>query len=324
MLREDEEYGNKTTCGIKSDTVKYTWVVFLIFVAISSLIGDSTILVASIKYKAIKLQKTIVVIIQHIAVSDLMVVLTLVIPKIVSLFADKWVFGNLACKLQLYINISFVSAGALLICAITTFKMLHIKYPFKFARIPTKIAHAACLACWTVAAVASILSKRFSEEITYFSYRSYQCDINSITTLKFLKPILFIFFVVIPSFLVVANTSYILGKAIKTARRVRGDLKWQGTVATLLTALFYILSLAPIVIYQLLESIYRSEDDIISYSFIHFHRIAITFPLINTISNFYIYCLTITSFREFVFAAVSRCNCHRSARNNQPLNYNGE
>ena len=98
MIREDQEYANKTTYAIKSDAVKYAWEVFLIFVAISSLIGDSTILVASIKYKAIKLQKTIVVLIQHIAVSDLMVVLTAVIPKIVSIIAYKWVFGNLTCE----------------------------------------------------------------------------------------------------------------------------------------------------------------------------------------------------------------------------------
>ena len=226
--------------------------------------------------------------------------------------------GNLACEVLPYANISSVSAGSFLICAMTTFKMLSLKYPFKFARIPTKIAHTACLACWTVAAVAPILSQQLSEEITYFSYRSYQCDISSITPLQFLKPVLSIFFVVIPSFMVVANTSYILAKAIKTARTVRGDLKWQGTVATLFTALFYVLSPAPIIIYRLLEYTYISEDKMISYSFVHFYRIGVTFPFINTISNFYIYCLTITSFREFVFSVISRSTGHRSARNIQP------
>ena len=323
MLREDQEYTNKTTYGIKSDAVKYTWEVFLIFVAISSLIGDTTILVASIKYNAIKLQKTIVVIVQHIAVCDLMVVLTNVIPRIITIFADKWVFGSLACKVLAYARVLFILAGSFLICAMTICKTLHIKYPFRIVRISTKTAHAACSACWTIAAAISFLFKMASVDITYFSYRSYQCDyIDSWQRFYILKPISAVAVLFIPSCLVVATTTYILFKAIKTTRRVRGDLKWQGTVATLLTAFLYILSAAPQLIYRLLEYIYRSEENKNTDLLTHFYRIAVTFPLINTISNFYIYCLTITSFREFVFSTVSQCSCPQSFRNTQSANDN--
>ena len=323
MLREDQEYTNKTRYGIKSDVVKYTWEVYLIFVAISSLIGDTTILVASIKYKAIKLQKIIVVIIQHIAVCDLMVVLTDVLPSIISIFADDWVFGNFACNVLPYVKLSFLLTGLFLICAMTISKMLQIKYPFSFVRISAKRVHAACLACWTLAAMFPILFKVISDGITYFSYRTYQCNfVDSLQRFYFFKPILAIVLLFSPSCLVIASTTYILVKAIKSARRVRGDLKWQGTLATLLTAVFYILSAAPEVIYRLLEYIYRSEENRNAFVFIHFYRIAVTFPLINTISNFYIYCLTITSFREFVFTAISQCSCRQSFRKIQPSNNN--
>ena len=312
MFREDQEYTNKTTYGIKSDAVKYTWEVFLIFVALSSLIGDTTILVASIRYKAIKLQKTIVVIIQNIAVCDLMVVFIDVIPKIVSIFADEWVFGSLACEVFPYARILFLFAGVILICAITTSKMLHLKYPFRFVRISAKTAHVACLTCWKVAALLPILFKLFSGGIIYFSYRSYQCELS--LSGHFLKVISVVLILLSSNCLVVATTTYILVKAIKTARTVRGDLKWQGTVATLLTAFFYILSLAPRFIYGMFDYIYRSEDKRNTYLFIHFYRVVVTFPFINTISNFYIYCLTITSFREFVSSAMSRCS-RQSIRN---------
>ena len=313
MLREDQEYTNKTTYGIKSEVVKYTWEVFLIFVAISSLIGDSTILVASIKYKAIKLQKTIVVLIQHIAVCDLMVVFMDVVPKIISIFADKWVFGSLACEVITYARMLFLFASIILICAMTTSKMLHLKYPFRSVRISAKTAHVACLACWTVAVLLPILFKLFSGGIIYFSYRSYQCNLS--VKIHFLKVITIVLFLLSATCLVVATTTYIFVKAIKTARRVRGDLKWQGTVATLFTALFYIVSVAPQAIYPVLEYIYRSEDGRNTYLFIYFYRVVVTFPFINTVSNFYIYCLTITSFREFVFSAMSRCSCRQSIRN---------
>ena len=319
MSREDEEYTNKTTYGIKSDAVKYTWEVFLIFVAISSLFGDTTILVASIKYKVIKLHKVIVVIIHHIAVSDLIIVLTVVIPNILSIIADKWVFGDVACKIVSYASVSFVLASFFLICAMTTAKMLHLKYTFRFLRISTKMAHVACLACWTISALLPILFKLPSDEITYFSYRSYRCEyIQSLQRFKYsLNPIA-ILMLFIPSCLVVATTTYILIKAIRSARRVRRDLKWQGTVATLLTAFLYILSVAPQIILRLLEYIYKSDDKRKTDVSMHFFRSAASFHFINTISNFYIYCLTITSFREFVFSVKSQCSCRQSIRDIQP------
>ena len=323
MLREDQEYTNKTTYGIKSDAVRYTWELFLIFVTISSLIGDTTILVASIKYRAIKLQKTIIVIIQHIAVCDLMVVSTNVIPNIITIFADEWVLGSLACKVLAYARVFFILAGSFLICAMTTGKMLHIKYPFRFVRISPKKAHAACSACWTVAAVIPLVFRVMSGDITYFSYRSYQCDyVGSWQRFNILKPISAVLFIISPSCLVVTATTYILVKAMRTAGAVRGDLNWQGTVAALLTALLYILSAAPQLIYLLLLYIYRSEENKNTYMFTHVYRIAVTFPFINTVSNFYIYCLSITSFREFVFSTVSQCSCRQSFRNTQSVNDN--
>ena len=121
MTSEELEYTNQTLHGMKNDAPKYLWVFFLVFVVMSSLIGDSIILIATVKYKAIKLNKMIIVIIQHIAVSDLMVVLTYVLPKIVSVIAEAWVFGNFLCKMMPYgkivnvnVNVNVISRTALI------------------------------------------------------------------------------------------------------------------------------------------------------------------------------------------------------------------
>ena len=100
MIREEQVFDNKTVYGIKTDIPKYLWESFLYFVAISSLIGDTTILIATIKHKAMKLHKIIVAIIQHIAVCDLIVVLTNVLPNIITINTDKWVFGDLGCEIM--------------------------------------------------------------------------------------------------------------------------------------------------------------------------------------------------------------------------------
>ena len=61
-MSQDHHLSNKTIYGI--DAARYTWAGYFLFVIISSLIGDTTILIASIRYKAFKLHKVTVTIIQ--------------------------------------------------------------------------------------------------------------------------------------------------------------------------------------------------------------------------------------------------------------------
>ena len=82
-------FSNHTLYGIYSDAVRYLWAGYFVFVLLSSLIGDTTILIASIKYRAFKLHKVVVVIIQHIAVCDLLVLSTTMTFRTISLFCRQ-------------------------------------------------------------------------------------------------------------------------------------------------------------------------------------------------------------------------------------------
>ena len=66
------DYANYTMFGIKSEAGRHALAGWLVFVVLSSLLGDSLILLASVKYRAINLHNIIVTFIQHIAVCDLL------------------------------------------------------------------------------------------------------------------------------------------------------------------------------------------------------------------------------------------------------------
>ena len=93
MISHDYPYSNRTLYGIKSNAVRYTWAGYYLFVIASSFIGDTIILVASIKYKAFKLHRGITVIIHHIAFCDLMVTALNILPRFITLIRDEWMFG---------------------------------------------------------------------------------------------------------------------------------------------------------------------------------------------------------------------------------------
>ena len=297
------EYSNKTAYGIESKALRYTWAGYYLFVIASSVIGDTTILIASIKYKAFKLHRVIVVIIQHIAFCDLMVSVTYVLPNMVSVISDKWVPGNF-CYLLYYARYYSNMTSVFLICAMTTSKLLLLKYPFRFEITSSKKAHLICVACWLAAFILPVIFLLVNNDVS-FSYRGYLCDyVFSSEIWHYLRPFLAVLFLFIPTCLVVSTTLCLLIEARKTVSRSRESLKWQGIVTTVLTATVFCLSLLPYFAYYVGESIVSVDETSKSLFYTTFYRVAISLTSLNTISNFYIYCLTVSSFRAFIRSKV--------------------
>ena len=82
----------------------------------------------------------------------------------------------------------------------------------------------------------------------------------------------------------------------KTARRVRGSVPWQGALTVSLTALVYCISTLPTAIYTVGITFF-DEDSVF---LIRLGRARFFIYMINTMANFYIYALTIRSFRVFL------------------------
>ena len=82
-------YSDYAQFGIKNATERHFYGGWCFFVVICSLIGDSAILIASIKYKAFNLHKIVVAFIQHVAVCDLMNAALSILPTTVSIFCNS-------------------------------------------------------------------------------------------------------------------------------------------------------------------------------------------------------------------------------------------
>jgi len=183
----------------------------------------------------------------------------------------------------------------------TTSKLLLLKYPLQFGTITLKKAHLICVACWLAAFTLPVTFLLVDKNDVSFSYRDYLCDYGfSSQVWHYLRPFMAVLFGFIPTSLVVLTTVWLLIEARKVVSRRRESLKWQGIVTTVLTATVYCLSLLPWIAYRVGESIVSVDDKSKSSFYTTFYRVAISLLSLNTISNFYIYCLTVSSFREFI------------------------
>ena len=83
--------------GIQSPAQRYCWAAYFLFGVLSSFFGDTLILMASMQQGSFKINKILVTIMQHIAVSDLANTIFTLLPTTISLLTDSWILGNSLC-----------------------------------------------------------------------------------------------------------------------------------------------------------------------------------------------------------------------------------
>ena len=311
-----ENYSNKTLFGIKNETERCAWAGYFLFVLLSSLIGDTTILVTSIKHRAFRLHKLIIVVIQHIAVCDLLVVsIASVVPRLISMFADGAALGQWIGNIQAYAEYYFSVVGMYLISVMTSSKLFILYYPLRAKSLNPKHAHIGCAAVWALVISLPIIILAIDKNDVVFSYQDYTYSFAySSASWNWLRPVLAVILMVVPNMFVIFTTVLLVVYLIKArgiARQSRGAVRWHGIITTILTAVIYCISILPFAIYNAFESKVSNQS-----SFFHkgFNRIAVSCIYFNTISNFYIYILTVPSFRNFVWSQI--CQSYQWLSNN--------
>ena len=284
---QEESLGSEKRC---------LWIIYLLIVLLSSLIGDSIILIASIKYNAIKLNKFLVTVMQHIAVCDILASITYVLPTMMSLMADGWILGDFGAYVQVYLEAGSFTGSNILICILTTSKLLILKFPLSSGSWTSKNAHTICALAWVLSlifpAVQLICDKNglsFSFIEYNMNYGSQSDDSEEINITIF---ILYSLIVFIPVSLIVISTILTFAYLVKSrmvTKRTGGDKRWQGMVVVVTTATIYCVSVIPGSV-----TIFIDLPDITS------NRVVESLVTLNIMCNFYIYSLTIPTFRCFI------------------------
>ena len=293
--------------AIQSDTERYIWAIYFLIGVLSSVIGDTLILIASSQGGVFKVSKFLVAIIQHIAVSDLASVITFLLPTNVSLIANVWVLGKTLCYARAYTAYVIYMTGMSLIAVLTTSKFLILQYPLRAASWTTKKAHQVCSLVWISSLITPILFLAVDKVDLQYDYRVYNCRYKFTDPVwKKIVPVIGFLFGFVPNIMIVSTTvptlNYI-ARAWRSSKRAYGRIPWRGAVTVSLTAVIYCISTLPFSVYVVGRSFVEEEPP--GRYRIQFFRISTFLILVNVTSNFYIYILTFESFRRFVSSGVS-------------------
>ena len=297
---------------IEDAAVRYLWAGWYIFLSFTSLIGDTIILIASIRHNAIKLHEVMVAFIQHIAVTDLIAAVTWLLPVAVSLLENKWVFGAVICYLHAPIWAIGYQAARLLICGMTTSKLLMLRYPLRSVSWSAGQVHKLCAGVWLLSCILciSLHGLKYPKEMS-FDFRPYNCAYDDGSRVQFtiMWPIISTTFGLIPSLVIVLTGGMILGLAGRVARQARQGLRWQGILTVVLTAAFYVISYLPRAVYHIAVPFVKKSPTTPHPFMVICNRWSLLFLSVNIVSNFFIYCLAVSSFRDFLRKRFQRLIC---------------
>ena len=287
---------------IQDSTERCIWIIFFLAALLSSIIGDVLILVASIRHNAILLNRFIVIEIQHIAFCDLLRSLSFVLPTLLALVTNGWVLGEGLAYVIFFLNIVAFQATNLLICTLTSTKVMFLIYPRRVRGWSSSKIHIFCATIWLLSSIVPALRLIDNEDIQ-FDYRFYHIFLGiSSYWMRIILNAAVVIFMAIPFCIVTLTTSITsiyLTKSWKLSKLTGAKIRWHGMVTVTVSAIVYLVSIAPLSICLLsifaeFTLIKDAEKNVV------FRRVSEFLTTLNVVSNFYIYCLTLPSFRDFV------------------------
>ena len=294
-------YSNYSQFGIKNNTERYCYACWLTLVFLSSLFGDSLILIASTKYKAFKLNKMIVAVIQHMAVNDLLNAVGSIFPILISTIINARSPFRWMDYARFFIGHYTSAVGSLLISSLTMLKVLLLKYPLRLGLLPKRRIHNICAVIWTICIFGPGANFVVDRDDVLFDFRTYSYTYGySSKVWKILLPFTALIFLVVPNIIVIVSTILLLKKAKKAAKDHRKTLKWQGITTVGLTALVHTLSFFPFIIYFTAEPFVKKHPQDPGPFFLEYYRVTNGLVILHVLSNFFAYSLTVESFRSFL------------------------
>ena len=167
---------------------------------------------------------------------------------------------------------------------------------------PQRYAHVVCAGIWTLSSSIIIIIFLIDKDDIYINPITYSCGYAySSDEWKTYIPLLFLLFSLIPSLVLVISSALLVKHLLyaqRIARRTNRSVRWQGMLTVFLTATVYCVSFLPQSVYLTIKN-FKEE-----LSSDYLSRGAETLTYVNVAANFFIYSLTVPSFKTFLLSSI--------------------
>ena len=284
---------------VHTDGERYSLITWSLLALLLGLAGNIVILLATTRYRALRLDKIINILIKNVAVSDLGTIIFAVLPSLISLIREKWLFGKVFCYVCHYVHLPCFISSVLLICALQMRKLHTLIYPLHFYVRSNKFAHKIIAIIWLLSAILPTVQFLVDKEDIIFDTIINRCKYSFSSPVwgRLLPPLLMIL-CGIPNLIVIGTTIALL----VVLKKARGRTTKNGVLTSLYVGGIYLLSSLPVTLYLFLYKCFEHfmSPELRSFFEYHVFKFAFYVTFLNVMSNFFVYFVSLNSFNQLV------------------------
>ena len=266
---------------------------FCFFMTFFGLLGNGTVLYSSVRYNAIRLDRVSLILVQNLAVADIIYTLCVILPQLITYVAGQWVLGKVYCFISAQISFIPGSANALTVLLITSYRLWLVTHPF--SSTSKNKARIVVAITWVLASAGTVISLSYKSSST-FNPKNGKCT-SEIYVIKEAEAIFKIavgVIIMIPLLVITVENIILCVIAVKSSRMQENSKpNYKALVMVCALSGIFILSWVPYVIYSFMIS--KNPDVPKAVELLSFHCI-----YINAFANPILYTLTNRRFGEYV------------------------
>ena len=287
---------------------------------IFGLIGNLVVLIGSLKFRAIAIDKISTVLVEALAVLDIMIVLSYSVPVWVTLLYRKWILGPIICYIQGFVGFSCCMIEMTVIQGVSIYRFYALSRPLSARTLTCRLARRI-IAGIAVFIASYMMCIHFMGQFWFFSPALLGCQPSGITdprthmvvytaiatVLTMVLPLTTIVLANIGILACVTRSNFQKSKRegtlcakydkshLNNLRQVGNNLPGKKAIITVsCVAWAFVISVTPMTIRILLQINQANIDPC-------FKVISIEALFLNSISNPFIYTTTNQRFRSFMY-----------------------
>ena len=129
---------------------------YLILLIIVSVLGNTLVLYGSYRYNAIKMDEVSLILLQNLAIADLMLVCLWEVPSLITLMYKRWILGQIVCFVTGFIVFIPGSSEIQILTVISLYKVLSLVRPLRVCAITRTHARRCVTLIWASSAFTAM------------------------------------------------------------------------------------------------------------------------------------------------------------------------
>ena len=263
--------------------------IYLSIVTLLGLFGNCTVFYSSVRYDAIKLDRVSVILVQNLAVADILYIISNTFPQAITCLTGKWILGPVYCFINAQIGFIPGSANALIVLLITSYRFWLVTHPFaSTSGIKVKII---VILTWILASAGMTISLVYKSSST-FNPSNGKCMSSVYENAKAgpLFKVAVAVIVMIPLLVITIENVILCAIALRKSRTLQDQkntkINFKALVMVCALSGFFILSWVPFVVFTFMKTknlMISQSLDLLAFNCISIN--AFVNPILYTLTN---------------------------------------